>query len=239
MGWEAIISAIAVGVIGIVISQIKNHFEKKSLSRDFDKKLTKQVSFITDEIKGVSTIVTNIQTKLDQHIDENDFKVTFSHALRSKSNQFSYSSLSLNQKYKNILGYWSTTIEKFGLNYFDNKNRGKDYSTLEKDLNEEILRELEDFNIYVDDLVPELKIIKNKKFTFSSYLEEFQIHNKTHVLVLRLVENGFTDANGITDTTKIVGIFVKYLDGFFTNFATALNIWEAAETYNFKEELVR
>jgi hypothetical protein len=235
--WIQLLGILVGALVTLGLAWIKGYYDNIKINKKIDDKdiaqteeLKKQVKFIVDEIKGMSNIVADMQTDLLHHINETNFVRDIRDSIRSKSKQFLYSSMGMAQKYKSILGYWAEVIEKFGVDYYENKNRKKDYTILEKELQQDLNRDLDDFNNYIDDLVLEYKVIKGKKYRFSKYLEEFKVHNKTHVLVSRLIENGF-------DTTeKITGVFVKYIDDFFTNFATAISIWEASEDYNYDQE---
>lgn len=235
--WVQIIGIIVGALVTLGLAWIKGYYDKKETDKKIndkealqDAKLASQVKFIVDEIKGISSIVTTIQLDLQHHINETNFVRDLKDSIRSKSKQFLYTSIGLAQKYKSILGYWAEIIEKFGVDYYENKNRKKDYSTLEKELKQDMDRDLNDFNNYIEDLVSEYKIIKGKKYRFSKYLEEFKIHNKTHLLVERLIENGFET------TDKITNVFIKYIEEFFTSFSTAISIWESAEDYSYDKE---
>jgi hypothetical protein len=235
--WIQLVGILIGALVTLGLAWIKGYHDSQKIDKKInekeaiqDAKLIAQVKFIVDEIKGISTIVTNIQNDLEHHINETNFVSDLVNSIRSKSKQFLYSSIGLNQKYKNILGYWADVIEKFGVDYYNNKNRKKDYVILEKELIQDMNRNLDDFDSYMDDFISELKLIKGRKYRFSTYLKDFQVHNKTHVLISRLIENGFKSPD------KIIEVFVKYIDDYYTNFATAINIWESAEEYSLMEK---
>ncbi|MCK9429257.1 MAG: hypothetical protein M0R17_04585 [Candidatus Omnitrophica bacterium] len=237
--WVQIISIIVGGLVALGLAWIKEIYNNRRINKKIEDKdieqkeeLKKQVKFIVDEIKGISTIVIGIQNDLQHHINETNFVRDLREAIQSKSKQFLYASMGLQQKYKNILGYWTDIIEKIGVKYFDDKNHNKENAQIEKELKQDMDRELDDFNNYIYDLVPEFKEIKGKRYSFSKYLNEFGVHNKTHVLVLRLIENGFEK-----DLNKIVKVFTKYIEEYFASFHTAITVWETAKNYSQNEEI--
>jgi hypothetical protein len=239
MDWSQIIGIIIGAIVTLGLAYIRGYFEKKATDKKIDKKeevqnenLQKAVKLITDEIKGLSSSVVNLELELMNHIEITNFISDLRASIQNRSKQILYLSLTLNQKYKNILGYWSEIIEKFAVNFCDNKNRKKDTSILEKQLLQDMRKELEDFNYYMDDLIDEYRVVKNKKYCFSKYLNEFQVHNKTHLLVARLIENGFKKE----DNDKLIKVFTKYIEEYFQVFLTAITAWNELEIYNFNEE---
>jgi len=239
MDWSQIIAIIIGAIVTLGLAYIKGYFEKLATDKKINEKeviqnanLNKAVKLITDEIKGLSSSVVSLEIELRNHIDVNNFTLDLKSAIQNKSKLILYLSLTLNQKYKNILGYWSEIIEKYAVNFCDNKNRKKDVSTLEKQLNQDMMKELEDFNNYIDDLINEYRTVKGKKYKFSTFLNEFQVHNKTHLLVARLIENGFTKE----DNDKLIKVFTKYIEEYFQVFLTAIAMWDGFPLYDFNEE---
>lgn len=221
-----IISIVVTAIVTLGVAWIRGYFDRKGIEKDQEFKLKTQISLVLNELKTLSTTMVNIQIDLKTHIDETNFIRDFKDSIRNRSKQILSLSFSLEQKYKNILGFWADTIEKFGTDFYDNKNRGVDKFTLEKQLNQDMTRDLDDLNIYMDDLIEEIRVVDGQKYRFSKYLIKYQVHNKTHLLVSRLADNGFKD------NTKITEAFVSYIDTFYAAFLTAISIWEAAPVYH-------
>jgi len=237
MNLEQIIGLVIGAIVTLTLAWIKGYFDVKKTEKlisdkekEQDEKLVAQVKLIVNELKGISTSIVNLELELKAHTEETDFIRDLRDAIKNRSKQILYLSLSLNQRYKNILAYWSDIIEKYADDFYNNKNRNTDRNTFEKQLTQDMTRELEDFNNYIDNLIDEYRVVKEKKMTFSKYLNVYQVHNKTHLLVSRLIENGFKEKH------KIIDIFVKYIDDYFSVFLTAVVTWQDFELYNYETE---
>jgi len=233
------ITALSTLILALGSNWIKSYFDSKV--RDIklkeqedtqDKKLESQIKLVIGEIKGLSNIVVTLERKLDIHLDETDFISTLTDSIQNKSAKILSLSFSLHQKYKNMLSHWADIIGDFSKNYNDNKNRRKDKSNLEKLLTQDMEIYLNDFNNYIDSFDTEYRMLNNKKYRFSQFLEDAKIHNRTHLLVARLAENGFEG-----DKNKMVDIFIKYISDYFESFLTAIAVWEKLPLYEFNEKV--
>jgi len=210
----------------------KREEERKKLEDEREERFKK---FISASIEDVKAKMVNIEMKLESHIEDTDFRFEFQDAVRNKARQnILILNNFLNQSFKNILSNWADSIEAFGLDWYDNirKMHGDDGVTKSRDKKEidDFLTHsmnvmISDFDTYIDSVSDEIKLYNGRPVYFSQFITQQSLHNKTELLKLRLVQNGFKN------NKDIIKEFKNHIDDFFSLFTQLLTIWNGLEQY--------
>jgi hypothetical protein len=172
--------------------------------------------------------VVQIAMSLDEMKNNEQFSIQFKNTLANKSKlnlAFSY----VPEIYKDILVYWSEIIEKFGLRYYYSNYRSGDKKELEDFLQNDITMKINELNRYMNVIIKTPKAYKKAKIYFSDYINGSNIHSKTQLLIVRLVENGLTPK-------KLIETFDKYLEDFYSDFLEQISFWDKLEDYKFMDD---
>lgn len=182
--------------------------------------------YISDITEDLVITVTDMKMKLETHIEDTNFKLDFVNTIRNHSRQIITTLTNfLEQEHKNILSHWADTIEKFGLDWYYNSRQKKSKKEIDEYLTQELDIYIKNLDNYVDYTYNVIKIYNNKKVIFSQFLDAVKLHNKTELLKLKLIKNGFKTNQDVFTTFK------EYIDDFFNDFTKIITIWNRLEVY--------
>ncbi len=207
--------------------RVEKEKEEKEAREKKNKEQEERIkTFIFDKLESVEVKLTDLEISVNAHIEETDFKTEFKDSIRHKSRQILIhltDFLSLEQK--NILGYWADVIEGFGLDFFYTSKRKGRKKKLDTYLSQELELHIGNFHNYIDSIYEEIRIYNKKNYFFSQFIDEVKLHSRSDQLKMRCVANGFKD------NVEIIEEFVGYIEDFFSDFTSAIRVWNLLEVY--------
>lgn len=200
--------------------------KEESRVKEDDAREKRLQKYISDEVNELIIKVTDMEMILKSHIEETNFKFDFINTIKNHSRQIIITLTNfLEQEHKNILSHWADTIEKFGLDWYYNSRQKKSKKEIDEYLTQELDIHIKNLDNYVDYTYNVIKIYNNKKVIFSQFLDAVKLHNKTELLKLNLIKNGFKTNEDVFATFK------EYIDDFFNDFTKVITIWNRLEVY--------
>jgi len=239
-------------IFSIIMFFVKSEYDRrrtndKTKERDavLVDKVERRDQILVEKVEGIAAIagksaleVTSVKEMLEVHIEENDFTIKFKNTLQNKSSLILAMYGNLAQGHKNILDYWADTIERFGMRFYYSDFRKAPRTTkeeisrakhnLEIFLNTCMDVRLNNLNDLIHDTFPKPKTTNKKKLYFSDFLAESQLHNKTQLLILALVENGLSQ-------NEIILKFENYLAEFYQKYLDLMVIFSTLIDYEPKD----
>jgi len=225
------------------IKEVQN--ENVKMSQSFEN----GIAITRDEIKELKKL-------FQDHVNENDFPLKFNDLILKETIFQINSFRNLSANHIKSLNYWSKIITEFGLTWFNSSlrvhceeidnpsnnsalNAAQDIAkfNLNEFLNSKMDAELTKYKDFLDLNIPEFKVYKASKITFAEYIDGntkddrgvqnlLPIHNKTQLLIMALVNNGFKQ------NSEIINIFVKYIKEFCTLYFKKLDSWTSINDKN-------
>jgi len=234
---------VALGVAYINYRSKKRDYEQSELlkKRDYgqsellkkrDEEQMKQLDtrnkIVIDRIDSLELVVNSVESKLDVHIHDDDFRQHYRNSIKNTVISVLEASHTLKQAYKNMLMYYTDSVEKLGLNFYYSERRAESKRAVEKYLQQEKNILIDDFCKYVDSNDDFVRIFNNKKILFSDFLCKNNMFSGLELLIMTLIKNGLNEKD-------VIDLFTTHIDKFIELFITASITWESLE--NSKKEV--
>lgn len=193
---------------------------------EIDRKQEIRIKKVTERLEEIESTVNHIEISLKTHLVDDTFRKEFRELIRNTSIEIIERQYMLNQVYKNILSYYSDSIERFGLLFYYSKKRKEEQWDRDKVLSEEKIILLDDFSKYIDSNVDSIKIYDKHKTHMSDFLKKNNCFASLEILVNDLIRNGLSDSD-VKDKFRI------HIDKFFKVFITSTIVWDSLQSPKF------
>jgi hypothetical protein len=197
--------------------------------KNLNEKQERILKIVIDRLQEVEISLCRVEESIAKHLNDTDFRQEYRNRLRQTAMRVLENSYMLKQSYKNMLSYWTDSIERFGLNYYYSERRKEGKHSLEKFLTQEKNILIDDFNVYIDGNISTVKTFNGKKVLFSDFVIANGIHNKLEFVIMKLVINGLKEKD-------VIDLFTTYIESFFELFITATITWDGLKNVTYNED---
>lgn len=214
MDKEVLISIIAV-FGGIVTMIVKQALDRRATKKD----IKNNENFTKQRMSSFENLITQIDIKLENLINESNFENDFKNALQLKMDILCKASL-LSQTHKAVLLYAVNLVQDFGFNFYRSpyrktKNKAKD---LEQFLSQDF--EFKRGQLH-DDIKEKFPNSRNKIF-FLDLLIKSKLYAKTELLIMALVKNGL-------EHKDLIDLFENYIEELYFIYTSCVQLWDTMQ----------
>ena len=212
----------SITTLGIVWIKTGNVAGKVNKRADLNKKEISNL--MKTELKGVQSTLVKMETAVDELKSDTEFRNILKNSIRIEAARIVNLSFHLEQKFKDILMFWSVQIENLALKFYhspyrNNPDEMNEYLTVDIVSRKSLVRN------YTEQLNEDIRLYNNKETMYSDFLNESDAYRKLELLKSKLVENGL-------NKDEVTQVFVKFINQFFEHIIKATIIWKTLKKIN-------
>lgn len=212
------------------IAEIKKVDDKLEESKKTElERSEKQKEWYDQRMSSMENKFGELSTLVRSHITDSNFEINFKNDFQNFVRNICRSNPTMEMDYINAFQTWANYIEGYALNFYKDNYRTstKDEFTKQKlanNLSDDMNKLINSFQNYVHlSEIGGVKVWNDKEFTFGKFIKDDKRINlqSSSLALVQILEQ-----NGLDTYHKFLSVFTNYINRWFANFATALQIWE-------------
>lgn len=192
-----LISVMIVTLGGWGTTIIKNHYDKKESLKE----LSNRDKILASSLRGMEVKLTDIDLKVDDIKNENEFERILTNAIKSKGSQVVNISYALSDACRNILMFMTGQINDFAFHFYYSPYRNNPVEQ-KKYLHSFLDERRAHVKTFINNSSTDIKVVKNKHVILSEFLAGLNIFRHVELLSLDLERNGLEKKDVIERFTE-------------------------------------